>query len=480
MSKQTTRIERDLLGEKAVPADAYYGVQTARALENFHISGVELRLYPNLIKAIAMVKMAAARANHECGQFSAEILAGIEASCEEIIEGKLHDEFRLDVFQGGAGTSTNMNANEVIANRALERMGHRKGEYTHCDPHDHVNCSQSTNDAYPSALHVGIALGNVQLVAAMQELIAAFRTKGKEFAPILKMGRTQLQDAVPMTLGQEFEAFAETLAGEVRALRGIEPVLCEVNMGATAIGTGLNAPAGYAEKCTEHLARITGFPIYLAENLVEATQDTQAFVLYSSCMKSLAIKLSKVCNDLRLLSSGPRCGLREINLPPKQPGSSIMPGKVNPVIPEVVNMVCFRVIGSDLTVSMAAEGGQLQLNVFEPVIAACVFEAQTMFINAAHTLRVHCVEGITANPDVTRHYVDYSVGTVTALNPVIGYERATELAAEAMRTGRGILDLVRTQKILTEEQIARILDPAAMTGQGAAPAPAKGRGRSPA
>jgi aspartate ammonia-lyase len=465
MSTQTTRLEHDLLGDKAVPADAYYGVQTARALENFHISGVHLVLDPNFIKALAMVKMAAARANVECGQFSKDILAGIEGACRELIDGKLHDQFQLDMFQGGAGTSTNMNANEVIANRALELMGHRKGEYKHCDPHDHVNCSQSTNDAYPTSLHVGMALGNRQLVAAMNELIAAFRAKGKDFNSILTMGRTQLQDAVPMTLGQEFEAFAATLAGEVQALQAIERVLCETNMGATAIGTGLNAPAGYAAACTKQLAAITGLPIYLAENLIEATQDTQAFVLYSSCMKSLAIKLSKVCNDLRLLSSGPRCGLREINLPPKQPGSSIMPGKVNPVIPEVVNMVCFRVIGSDQTISMAAEGGQLQLNVFEPVIAACIFEAQTLFINAARTLREHCVEGITANPDVCRHYVDYSIGTVTALNPVIGYDRSTELAAEAMKTGRGIMELVREKKILTEKQIAEVMDPVAMTGQ---------------
>ena len=466
MSNIKTRMEHDLLGDLPVPAEAYYGVQTARALENFHISGVELRLYPNFIKALGMIKMAAARANHECGQFSKEILAGIEAASQELIDGKLHDEFRLDVFQGGAGTSTNMNANEVIANRALELMGHAKGEYKHCDPHDHVNGSQSTNDAYPSALHVGMALGNVQLVAAVNELIEAFRRKGKEFSAILKMGRTQLQDAVPMTLGQEFAAFGETLAGEVRALERVQNVLCEVNMGATAIGTGLNAPAGYAQKCVAHLEKISGFPITLAPDLIEATQDTQAFVLYSACMKSLAIKLSKVCNDLRLLASGPRCGLREINLPAKQPGSSIMPGKVNPVIPEVVNMVCFRVIGSDLTVSMAAEAGQLQLNVFEPVIAACIFEAQTMFMNAARTLRVHCIDGITANPEVCKHYVDYSIGTVTALNPVIGYDRSTELAAEAMKTGRGILELIREKKILTEEQIKKVLDPAAMTGQG--------------
>jgi aspartate ammonia-lyase len=466
MSDRPTRLEHDLLGEKAVPADAYYGVQTARGLENFHISGVRLHLYPDLIKALAMVKCAAARANFECGQFGEAILRGIEGACREVIDGKLHDQFLLDVFQGGAGTSTNMNINEVIANRALELMGHQKGEYSHCDPHDHVNASQSTNDAYPTALHVGMALGNIRLLAEVNALIAAFKAKGKAFAPILKMGRTQLQDAVPMTLGQEFTAFAETLTGEVRALDVVQRVLCEVNMGATAIGTGLNAPAGYAKKCTEHLAAISGLPVYLASDLIEATQDTQAFVLYSSCMKSLAIKLSKVCNDLRLLSSGPRCGLREINLPPKQPGSSIMPGKVNPVIPEVVNMVCFRVIGSDQTISMAAEGGQLQLNVFEPVIAACIFEAQTLFINATRTLRVHCVDGITANPEICRRYVDYSIGTVTALNPVIGYDRTTALAAEAARTDRGIIELIREKGVLTEKQISELLDPATMTGQG--------------
>jgi aspartate ammonia-lyase len=466
MSDTGTRQEHDLLGVKDVPSDAYYGVQTARALDNFEISGIELRLYPDLIIALAMVKQAAARANFACGQFSREILQGIDAACAEIIGGGLHDQFQLDVFQGGAGTSTNMNANEVIANRALELMGYQKAEYRYCDPHDHVNCSQSTNDAYPTALHVGMALGNRRLATAMLELVEAFNAKGREFSEILKMGRTQLQDAVPMTLGQEFKAFGETLKGEVRTLQAMEQVLCETNMGATAIGTGLNAPAGYAAKCTEHLAAITGMPIHLAPDLIEATQDTQAFVLYSSCMKSLAIKLSKVCNDLRLLSSGPRCGLREINLPAKQPGSSIMPGKVNPVIPEVVNQVCFRVIGSDLTVSMAAEGGQLQLNVFEPVIAACIFEAQTMFINAARTLRVHCVEGITANPEICRHYLDYSIGTVTALNPVIGYERSTELATEAMKSGRGILELIREKKILSDAEIAKVLDPAAMTGQG--------------
>jgi aspartate ammonia-lyase len=466
MPTPNTRIEHDLLGDFAVPADAYYGVQTARALENFKISGVELRLYPNFIKALAMVKLAAARANFETKGFSKEILTGIEGACQELIDGKLHDQFRLDVLQGGAGTSTNMNANEVIANRALELMGHKKGEYKYCDPHDHVNRSQSTNDSYPTAMHIGMALGNAEVIAAFNDLIEAFRAKGKEFSNILKMGRTQLQDAVPMSLGQEFNAFARTLADEVRALEAIKTVLCEVSMGGTAIGTGLNAPAGYAQKCADHLAKVSLLPIRLAQDLVEATQDTQAFVLYSSVLKSLAIKLAKVGNDLRLLSSGPRCGLHEINLPATQPGSSIMPGKVNPVIPEVTNMVAYRVIGNDMVVTLSAENGQLQLNAFEPVIAACIFESQTLFVNAANTLRKHCVEGITANPEVCKHYLEFSIGTVTALNPVIGYDKATELAAEALESGEGILELVREKHILTDEQVDEILSPAALTGSG--------------
>jgi aspartate ammonia-lyase len=466
MSSEKTRTEHDLLGDLAVPADAYYGVQTMRALENFKISGVELRLYPNFIKGLAMVKLAAARANFDTKGFSQEILKGIEGASQEIIDGKLHDEFRLDVFQGGAGTSTNMNANEVIANRALELMGHKKGEYKYCDPHDHVNRSQSTNDSYPTSMHIGMALGNKEIIAEYTKLVDAFRAKAKEFNEILKMGRTQLQDAVPMTLGQEFTGWAETLADEVEALEKIEKVLYEVSMGGTAIGTGLNAPPGYAQKCADHLAKVTGFPIKLARNLIEATQDTQAFVLYSSVLKSLAIKLSKVGNDLRLLSSGPRCGLHEINLPATQPGSSIMPGKVNPVIPEVTNMVAYRVIGNDLVVTLSAENGQLQLNAFEPVIAACIFESQTLLVNAARTLRVFCVEGITANPEVCKHYLESSIGTVTALNPVIGYDKATELAAEAMKTGEGILELVREKHILTDAQIDEILSPEALTGQG--------------
>jgi aspartate ammonia-lyase len=466
MASTATRVEHDLLGDLAVPADAYYGVQTARALENFRISGVELRLYPNFIKGLAMTKLAAARANFETGGFSQEILTGIEGACNELIEGKLHDQFRLDVYQGGAGTSTNMNANEVIANRALELMGHQKGEYKYCDPHDHVNRSQSTNDSYPTAMHIGMALGNAEVIAAFSKLVEAFRAKGEEFASILKMGRTQLQDAVPMTLGQEFAAFAETLDDEVKALETIRKVLCEVSMGGTAIGTGLNAPPAYAQKCADHLAKITNLPIKLARNLIEATQDTQAFVLYASVQKSLAIKLAKVGNDLRLLSSGPRCGLHEINLPPVQPGSSIMPGKVNPVIPEVTNMVAYRVIGNDLVVTLSAESGQLQLNAFEPVIAAAIFESQTLLTNAARTLREYCVEGITANPEVCKHYIDSSIGTVTALNPVIGYDKATELAAEALASGEGIIELVREKHILTDTQLDEILNPATLTGSG--------------
>jgi aspartate ammonia-lyase len=464
MASQKVRLEHDLIGNKAVPADVYYGVQTLRAMENFRISGVPICHYAELVQALGMVKMAAARANFECREFTQEILTAIEGACQELIDHKLHDQFQIDMFQGGAGTSTNMNANEVISNRALELMGKSRGEYKYCDPHDHVNCSQSTNDAYPSALHIALALGNRKLIAEMILLANSFHRKGKEFSHILKMGRTQLQDAVPMTLGQEFEAFARSLEDEIDTLAKVETALHEVNMGGTAIGTGLNAPAGFAGKCVTHLAAITGMPIRLAANLVEATQDTQAFVLYSSVLKSLAIKASKICNDLRLLSSGPRAGFHEISLPAMQPGSSIMPGKVNPVIPEVMNQVCFRVIGNDLTVTMAAEAGQLQLNVMEPVIAACLLEGQTLLRNAARTLRENCIEGIVAHEDVLRTLLDRSIGTVTALNPVIGYDNSSALAAEALATGKGIVELIREKKMLSEEQIRLILDPASMTG----------------
>ena len=446
-----TRLEHDLLGDLEVPADAYYGVQTARALENFHISGVELRLYPNVIKAFAMVKLAAARANVDCGQFSKEILKGIEGACKELIDGKLHDEFRLDVFQGGAGTSTNMNANEVIANRALELMGHKRGEYKYCDPHDHVNCSQSTNDAYPSALHIGMALGNVELVAEVKQLVAAFRRKGKEFAGILKMGRTQLQDAVPMTLGQEFEAFAATSSGEVEALERIQNMLCKTNMGATAIGTGLNAPEGYADKCTAHLAKVTGMPIRLAEDLIEATQDTQAYVLYSSCMKSLAIKLSKVCNDLRLLSSGP--ALRHSRDQPPRQAAGLLdharqgePGDPGSRQHGLLPRHRQRPDGLDERRGRSAAAERLRAGHRRLHLRG----ADPVHERGAHAARPlrgrHHGE-----PGRLKHYVEHSIGTVTALNPVIGYDSSTELAAEAMKTGRGILELIREKKVLTED-----------------------------
>ena len=458
------RVESDLLGPLKVPAAAYWGVQTQRAMDNFRISGVPIRHYPEIVRALAMVKMAAARANHDCGALSRKILKGIEAACLDLMEGRFHDQFLVDVFQGGAGTSTNMNANEVIANRALEHMGKRKGDYEACSSHDHVNLSQSTNDAYPTAIHLAILLGNDTLTERLDRLVAAFRAKGNEFRRVIKMGRTQLQDAVPMTLGQEFDAFAESIADEVDTLRRVERALVEINMGGTAIGTGLNAAPGFTRACVKHLSKIAGRKFRAAADLVEATQDTQAFVLYSSCLKSLAIKLSKVCNDLRLLSSGPRAGFGEIRLPAMQPGSSIMPGKVNPVVPEVVNQVCFRVIGSDLTVTLAAEAGQLQLNVMEPVIAACLMEGQTLLRNAADALRTQCVDGIEADEVACRAFVERSIGIVTALNPLLGYEKSTELAAEALRTGRGIVELVREQGLLTEKQIASVMDPARMAG----------------
>jgi aspartate ammonia-lyase len=446
-----------------VPGDALYGVQTLRAIENFRISGVPIRHHPELVRALGMVKLAAARANHDLGGIPDDVFRAMERACNALIAGRHLEPFAVDLFQGGAGTSTNMCANEVIANLALEELGERRGRYDRVDPHDHVNLSQSTNDAYPTALHVAALLMNEQLVRELRLLAASFERKGRSFARVLKMGRTQLQDAVPMTLGQEFVAFARSIEDEIRALVAVERDLCETNMGATAIGTGLNAPAGYAKRCTRHLARITRKPITLARDLIEATQDTQAFVLWSSMLKCLAIKLSKICNDLRLLASGPRAGLHEINLPAMQPGSSIMPGKVNPVIPEVVNQVCFKVIGNDLAVTMAAEAGQLQLNVMEPVIAQCLFESVTLLGNAARTLREKCVDGIAANVAECRAFAERSIGLVTALNPVIGYEAATEIAADALKSGKSVIELVRERKLLSEERMRKVLDPATLT-----------------
>jgi aspartate ammonia-lyase len=457
-----TRREHDLLGERDVPHEYYYGIQTLRALENFPISGVTLDLYPALIEALAWVKMASARANQDLGLIATPIADAIVRACEEIIDGKLHNQFVVDMIQGGAGTSTNMNANEVIANRALELLGHEKGDYDHCHPNNHVNCSQSTNDAYPTSLKLAIIGSNQKLVLVLQQLIGSFRAKAVEFGGVIKMGRTQLQDAVPMTLGQEFEAYATTLAEEVERLEQNARLFLEINLGGTAIGTGINAAPGYAEKAVGHLCDATGLPFVLAPNLVEATQDTGAFVIYSSAVKRLAVKLSKICNDLRLLSSGPRAGINEINLPKMQPGSSIMPGKVNPVIPEVVNQIAFKVIGNDLTVTMAAEAGQLELNVMEPVIAECIFESIEMLKNGMATLKYRCVDGITANVRRCRTMVERSIGLVTALNPVLGYETCTTLARIALEEDRSVYDLVLERGLLSREELDRLLDPETM------------------
>lgn len=456
------RQESDLLGTLNVPADAYYGVQTQRAIDNFKISGQYLSSYPNFINGLAMVKKAAAKTNYELGLLSEELYRNIAEVCDEIITGKLHDQFPIDMIQGGAGTSVNMNANEVIANAVLEKLGKAKGDYQHCSPNDHINLSQSTNDAYPTAIKMALLHMNIDLVEKLRKTIEAFRQKGKEFSDVIKMGRTQLQDAVPMTMGQEFEAFAATLEEDISKLNGNANLFVEINMGATAIGTGLNAPLGYAKLCAKNLSQITGFEIVSAPDLVEATPDTGSYVIYSSAMKRLAVKLSKICNDLRLLSSGPRTGLYEINLPPMQPGSSIMPGKVNPVIPEVVNQVCYKVIGNDLTVTFAAEAGQLQLNVMEPVLSHAIMESINFLGNALDTLREKCVVGITANREVCLNMVRNSIGIVTALNPYIGYKNSTEIAKEALETGKSVYNLVLEKQILSQEKLDEILDPANM------------------
>ncbi len=463
MDTKKFRLESDLLGELQVPADAYYGVQTQRALNNYQISTTRMSDYPEYIIAMAYVKMAAAEANARLGVLDRQIGDAIVAACKEIVGGKLWDQFPVDMMQGGAGTSVNMNANEVIANRALELMGHQKGEYQYCSPNDHVNCAQSTNDAYPSAFRYCFYRMNKRVEKALQDLIDAFRAKGEAFKDIIKMGRTQLQDAVPMTSGQEFNAFANNLEEEIANLRRNAVLLKEINMGGTAIGTGLNAVPGFAELCTKLLSEFSGDSFEKAPDLVEATPDTGAYVSYSAALKRLAVKLSKICNDLRLMASGPRCGLHEINLPPMAPGSSIMPGKVNPVIPEVTNQVCFKVIGNDTAVAFAAEAGQLQLNVMEPVIVQCILESQTWLINVMNTLRTKCVDGITVNAEHCFEMVRGSIGIVTALNPYIGYKKSTKVAKEALETGRSVYDLVLEYGFMTREKLDEALDPKAMT-----------------
>jgi aspartate ammonia-lyase len=470
------RREHDLLGDRDVPAGAYYGVHTLRAIENFPISGTPISIYPDLIAALASIKLAAARSNQKLGLLDDTRADAIVAAAEEIRAGKLHDEFVVDVIQGGAGTSTNMNANEVIANRALELMGHDKGEYRFLHPNEHVNMSQSTNDVYPTALKLAAYAGIMRLVDAMAVLRQAFELKSEEFKDIVKMGRTQLQDAVPMTLGQEFSTYAVMLGEDEQRLKEAVLLVCEINMGATAIGTGINSHPDYAGLVCQHLRNVTGIPVITAANLVEATQDCGAFVQLSGVLKRVAVKLSKTCNDLRLLSSGPRVGLGEINLPPMQAGSSIMPGKVNPVIPEVVNQIAFEVIGNDVTVTFAAEAGQLQLNAFEPIIAHSLFKSVNHLRAGCLTLATRCVSGITANREHLRRGVENSIGIVTALNPYIGYANATEIAQQALITGQSVYDLVLARKLLTAEQLEQILQPEVLTRPrsfGPGPAPGK-------
>lgn len=459
-TSSSTREEKDLLGTLSVPDTAYYGIQTMRAMENFHLSGVPLSHYPQLVTALMMVKQAAAEANHRLGHLNNVRFEAITHACQKVINGQHHDQFVVDMIQGGAGTSTNMNANEVIANIGLEFLGHSKGSYQHLHPNNHVNMAQSTNDAYPTAIRLGLLLGHDALLESLSALSQAFGNKSKEFSKVLKMGRTQLQDAVPMTLGQEFRAFSTTLTEDFGHLeRQVPPLLREVNLGGTAIGTGINTDPSYQHLAVEWLSAISKQPLVPAHDLIEATSDMGAFVMFSSMLKRLAVKLSKICNDLRLLSSGPRTGFNEINLPARQPGSSIMPGKVNPVIPEAVNQVAFAVIGNDLALTLAAEAGQLQLNVMEPLIAYKIFDSIRLLTRAMDMLREYCVVGITANVEHCRAMVEGSIGLVTALCPHIGYENATRIAQRAMELNCGVLELVREEGLLDEVTLTDVMRP---------------------
>jgi len=459
MSNTNYRIESDLIGEKQVPADALYGVQTLRGIENFQISHFKLSQYPRFIQGLAYTKMGAAEANFQLGLLTEAQYKAIMQACREILDGKHHEHFPVDMIQGGAGTTTNMNANEVIANRALEIMGHDRGDYVHCYPNDAVNRSQSTNDAYPCAIHLGLYATNIELLKHFRALIASLRAKGAEFADVLKMGRTQLEDAVPMTLGQTFNGFASILEDEIKNLEFAAADFLTVNMGATAIGTGITAEPGYAEKCVAALAEITGWDIKLSEDLVGATSDTSCMVGWSAALRRICVKVNKICNDLRLLASGPRCGLGEFNLPAMQPGSSIMPGKVNPVIPEVMSQACYKVMGNDVCVTMAGDAAQMELNAMEPVMAQCCFESADLLMNGFDTLRTLCIDGITANRERCAAYIKNSIGIVTALNPVIGYKNSTKIAKEALETGKGVYDLVLEHDILSKEDLDTILAP---------------------
>lgn len=455
----TTRTEHDLLGDREVPEQVLYGVHTARAVENFPITGINIAAHAELVRALAAVKQAAARTNRELGLLPADIAEVIDAACTEIYNGAWHEHFVVDVLQGGAGTSTNMNANEVIANRALELLGLPRGRYDRVHPIDHVNLGQSTNDVYPTAIKVGLQAAMGVLRDGLGELVSALLAKSEEFAGVLKVGRTQLQDAVPMTLGQEFGAWGLMLREDIDRLAESASLISEINLGGTAIGTGLNAHPRYAASVAAHLREITGFEIVTASDLVEATQDVGVFVQLSGVLKRTAVKMSKICNDLRLLSSGPRAGFSEIILPSVQAGSSIMPGKINPVIPEMVNQAAYRVIGNDLTVTMAAESGQLQLNAFEPVIAHSLFESIELLDRACRILATRCISGIQANVEHLRELVAASIGVVTALNPYLGYRTASDVAAEALATGKTVSSLVLERELMTEEQLTAALSP---------------------
>ena len=458
------RIEHDLLGDEFLPQEAWYGIQTLRALRNFNITGVPISHFPDFINSLAMVKEAAAETNYELGLLSQAKTKAIVQACQRIRNGELHDQFVVDLIQGGAGTSTNMNANEVIANLALNILGKEKGEYQYVHPNNDVNKSQSTNDAYPTAARLAIVLSTQALTHALQSIQNSLEAKAEEFKSVLKMGRTQLQDAVPMTLGQEFQAFAVTLEEDRHRIYEACQLLCEVNLGGTAIGTGINAPKAYSKLAIEHLARISSLQLVPAKNLIEATSDMGAFVTISSIQKRLAIKLSKISNDLRLLSSGPRAGLNEINLPAMQAGSSIMPGKVNPVIPEAVNQTAFQVIGHDLTVTMAAEAGQLQLNAMEPVIIYNILSSMKMLTSAIYMLDHRCIRGITANKEHCHALVKDSIGMVTALVPYIGYDNATRIARNALMSHSSVGELILKEQLLDEATLARLMSPAAMIG----------------
>ncbi|NEM99462.1 aspartate ammonia-lyase [Pontibacter burrus] len=447
----TFRKEHDFLGEKDIPNEVYYGIQTLRALENFNITGIPISKEPLLIQAFGYVKKAAALANLECGVLDPKIAEAICKACDKLINGEYLDQFVTDMIQGGAGTSVNMNANEVIANIGLEIMGHPKGAYQYLHPNNHVNFSQSTNDAYPTAFRLALYVKIGKVISVLNSLQQAFGQKGEEFKEVLKMGRTQLQDAVPMTLGAEFHGYSTTIKEDILRLEEARALICEINMGATAIGTSINAPEGYPEIVTRHLAELTGIPVVLAEDLIEATCDTGAYVQVSGVLKRTAIKISKICNDLRLLSSGPRAGLNEINLPRMQPGSSIMPGKVNPVIPEVVNQTAYYVVGADVTITMAAEAGQLQLNVMEPVIAYSLFSSLSYLQNACNTLTEKCVIGITANEEICKNMVMNSIGIVTSLNPILGYETVSSIAKEALQTGKSVHQITVIERNLIEQ-----------------------------